>query len=133
MAGEKILIVEDDHIVAADLSDVVSSLGYETSGIADSFETAQRLAPFSTMALVDVNLRDGATGPRIAQYLANEFGIAVVMVTGSPEMLETNLSKVVGLISKPVHPSLIRNVLDYLRSVREGGGGLPPAGMRLFA
>jgi hypothetical protein len=85
------------------------------------------------MALVDVNLRDGATGPRIAQYLANEFGIAVVMVTGSPEMLETNLSKVVGLISKPVHPSLIRNVLDYLRSVREGGGGLPPAGMRLFA
>jgi CheY-like chemotaxis protein len=37
MAGEKILIVEDDHIVAADLSDVVSSLGYETSGIADSF------------------------------------------------------------------------------------------------
>ncbi|EJC71411.1 hypothetical protein Rleg5DRAFT_7270, partial [Rhizobium leguminosarum bv. viciae WSM1455] len=29
MAGEKILIVEDDVLIAADLEDIVMSLGYE--------------------------------------------------------------------------------------------------------
>ncbi|NEK38646.1 response regulator [Rhizobium leguminosarum] len=132
MAGKKILIVEDDVLIAAGLEDIVTTLGYDISGIADSFETAQQLAPFSTIALVDVNLKDGATGPRIGQYLASDFGVAVVMVTGSPELIETDLSKVIGLISKPAHPNLIRDVLEYLRTIREGERGVPPGGMRLF-
>ncbi|MBY5918531.1 response regulator [Rhizobium leguminosarum] len=130
---EKILIVEDDVLIAADLEDTVTTFGYETSGTADSFETAQQLAAFSTIALVDVNLRDGATGPRIGQYLASEFGVAVVMVTGSPELIETDLSKVIGLISKPSHPNLIRDVLEYLKTIRDGERGVSPGGMRLFA
>ncbi|WP_312862243.1 response regulator [Rhizobium sp. P32RR-XVIII] len=125
--------MEDEPLLATDVREIVFNLGYETSGIADSFETAQQLAPFSTIALVDVNLRDGATGPRIGQYLASEFGIAVVMMTANPEAIREDLPKVVGLISKPVHPALIRNVLEYLGSLRDGGSGLPPRGMRLFA
>ncbi|WP_244490402.1 response regulator [Rhizobium sp. Root708] len=130
---EKILIVEDDALIAADVQDIVASSGYEVVGIADSFESAQRLAPFATIALVDVNLRDGATGPMIAQYLANDFGVAVVMVTANPEMIVTDLSKVIGLISKPAHPQLIGSVLQYLTTIREGGRGSPPEGMRVFA
>jgi len=133
MTGEKILIVEDDVLIAMDLRDIVTSLGYEVCGIADSFQTARQLAPFSTIALVDVNLRDGATGPRIGQYLASDFGVAVVMVTANPELIATDLFKVIGLISKPVHPNLISNVLEYLKTVRAGGAGVPPGGMRLFA
>lgn len=133
MAREKILIVEDDLLIAMDLRDIVTSLGYEVCGIADSFEAAQQLAPFSTIALVDVNLRDGATGPRIGQYLASDFGVAVVMVTANPEFIEAGLFKVIGLISKPVDPNLMGGVLEYLRTVREGGRGVPPGGLRLFA
>ncbi|MFP3547325.1 response regulator [Rhizobium sp. SIMBA_035] len=133
MVGEKILIVEDDAMIAADVQDIVVSFGYEVLGIADSFESAQRLAPFATIALVDVNLRDGATGPRIAQYLANDFGVAVVMVTANPEVIVTALSKVIGLISKPAQPQLIGSVLGYLRAIREGSPGSPPDGMRIFA
>lgn len=133
MVGEKILIVEDDFIIAADLRDIVEGFGYETSGIADSFETARQLAPFSTIALVDVNLRDGATGPRIGQYLAGDFGICVVMVTGNPESIGEGLSNVIGIISKPIHPPVIGNVLNYLKSIRQEGRGVPPGGLRLFA
>ncbi|MGO7688488.1 response regulator [Rhizobium ruizarguesonis] len=122
VAGEKILILEDDMLIASDLKDILMTLGYEISGIADSFETVQQFAAFSTIALVDVNLRDGAS----------DFGVAVVMVTGSPELIETDLSKVIGLISKPAHPNLIRDVLEYLRTIREGERGVPPGGMRLF-
>jgi len=133
MSAEKILIVEDNALLAEDLRDIISSYGYETSGIADSFETARRLAPFSTIALVDVNLRDGATGPMVARYLASEHGVAVVMVTGNPEAVQNGLSGVVGMISKPIHPPLIGKVLIYLQDVRRDGRGIPPSGMRPFA
>ena len=132
MIAEKILIVEDDAILAADLRDIVSSFGYETSGIADTFESAKALAPSTTIAFVDVNLRDGATGPRIAHFLAEEFGAAVVMVTGNPEAIQAGLFGVVGVLSKPVHPPMIGKVLNYLRDIRRGGRGIPPGGMRLF-
>lgn len=133
MSDEKILIVEDDAFLAEDLRDIVLSFGYETSGIADCFETAYRLAPFSTIALVDVNLRDGATGPRIAQYLASELGLLVVMVTGNPEAIQDGLTDVVGIVSKPIDPPTIGKVLSYLQDIRRGGRGIPPSGMRLFA
>lgn len=133
MGTEKILIVEDDAFLAEDLRDIVTSFGYETCGIADSFETARVLAPFSTIAFVDVNLRDGATGPRIGNYLANEFGVAVVMVTGNPEAIQTGIKEIIGVISKPIHPPIIGNVLEYLKDIRAGGRGVLPIGMRLFA
>nr|WP_018899365.1 response regulator [Rhizobium sp. 2MFCol3.1] len=133
MVVERVPIVEDDALIATDVQDIVASSGYDVVGIADSFESAQRLAPFATIALVDVNLRDGATGPRIAQYLANDFGVAVVMVTANPEMIVADLSKVIGLISKPAQPKLIGSVLEYVRTIREGGRGSPPEGMRVFA
>ena len=87
----RVMIVEDDFLLATDMYDVVSRFGLQVSGTADSFLSAQALAPYSDIALVDINLRDGATGPRIGQYLAAEFGIAVVMVTGNPEAIETDL------------------------------------------
>lgn len=89
---KRVLIVEDDPLIAIDLQHVIHDLGYETSGIANSFESAKRLAPHSDLALVDVNLVDGATGPRIGQFLAGEFGISVVMVTANPEALADGIS-----------------------------------------
>lgn len=126
------MIVEDDFLLATDMRDMVSRLGLEVSGTADGFTSAQALAPYSDIALVDINLRDGATGPRIGQYLAAEFGIAVVMVTGNPEAIETDLSKVIGMISKPVSPASIETVLTFVRGIREGKRGVTPRGMRLF-
>lgn len=131
--AERVLIVEDDPLLAIDMRDMVSKLGFTISGIADSFHSARALAPHSDIALVDINLRDGATGPRTGQYLAAEFGIAVVMVTANPEAIQNNLSKVIGLISKPVSLMMIETVLMFVRSIREGKrGASPPAGMRLF-
>jgi CheY-like chemotaxis protein len=130
---EKILIVEDDPLIAADVYDIVASFGYEIVGIADCFVSAQQLASFATIALVDVNLRDGASGPRIAQHLANDLGIAVVMVTASPEMIVDDLSKVIGLITKPAQPKLIGSVLEYVRAIRGGVLCSPPRGMLIFA
>ncbi|TAX63652.1 response regulator [Rhizobium leguminosarum] len=88
---ECVLIVEDEPLIASDLEDQLHQLGYLTSGRADDFDSARRLAPYSSIALVDVNLADGTTGPRIAEYLPGEFGTAVAMVTGNSEAVERDL------------------------------------------
>lgn len=131
--SERILIVEDSHLLAIDLQETVEQLGFPTSGIARDFESARRLAPHSDIALVDVNLADGETGPRIGQYLADEFGIAVVMITANLDAIDGGISGVVGVVSKPANPTTIRRVLEYLRGLRSGVTSLAPPALRLFA
>ncbi|MFJ6326949.1 MULTISPECIES: response regulator [unclassified Rhizobium] len=129
---KRVLIVEDDPLIAIDLQHVIHDLGYETSGIANSFESAKRLAPHSDLALVDVNLVDGATGPRIGQFLAGEFGISVVMVTANPEALADGISGVIGVISKPAQPATIKQVLEFMLNYKNQQLPHPPA-LRLLS
>ncbi|MFJ6328636.1 MULTISPECIES: response regulator [unclassified Rhizobium] len=127
----RVLIVEDDPLIAIDLQEIVHDLGYLTSGIANSFESAKCLAPRSELALVDVHLIDGATGPRIGQFLAAEFGISVVMVTANPEVVSDGISGVIGVITKPVEPSTIKQVLEFMLNYRSRAVLVPPM-LRLF-
>lgn len=129
---KRVLIVEDDPLIAIDLQHVIHDLGYETSGIANSFESAKRLAPHSDLALVDVNLVDGATGPRIGQFLAGEFGVSVVMVTANPEVVADGISGVIGVISKPAQPATIKQVLEFMLNHKDQLLPHPPA-LRLFS
>nr|WP_200985191.1 response regulator [Rhizobium rhizogenes]QCL10024.1 response regulator [Rhizobium rhizogenes] len=128
---KRVLIVEDDPLIAIDLQHVIHELGYVTSGIANSFDSARRLAPHSDLALVDVHLTDGATGPRIGQFLADEYGISVVMVTANPEVIADGISGVIGVISKPAQPTTIKQVLEFMLSHKNQQVSHPPA-LRLF-
>lgn len=128
---KRVLIVEDDPLIAIDLQHIIHDLGYVTSGIANSFDSARGLAPHSDFALVDVHLVDGATGPRIGQFLAAEFGISVVMVTANPEVVADGISGVIGVISKPVQPATIKQVLEFMLSHKNSQVPHPPA-LRLF-
>ena len=129
---KRVLIVEDDPLIALDLQHVIHDLGYETADIANSFESAKRLAPHSDLALVDVNLVDGATGPRIGQFLAGEFGISVVMVTANPEALAEEISGIIGVISKPAQPATIKQVLEFMLDYKNQQLPRPPA-LRLLS
>ena len=63
-----ILIVEDEFLIAVEMEAVVHDLGHESAGIADDMESALAKASEAIdVALVDVNLADGATGPRIGR------------------------------------------------------------------
>ena len=74
-----ILIVEDEFLIAVEMEAVVHDLGHESAGIADDMQSALAKASDAIdVALVDVNLADGATGPRIGEKLAADFGICAV-------------------------------------------------------
>lgn len=135
MSKSRVLIVEDEYLVAADLEAGLQELGYASAGIAQDLETALGLAQTRPdIALVDVHLRDGETGPLIARRLVEEFGVKVLFVTANPRMvISADLPGVVGVLGKPCPHYLIAAALDYALEV-EGRVTLPapPVGLMLL-
>ena len=131
--GKTILIVEDEFLVALNLSRTLAALGFETVGIAPDAQTALQFADAKPdFALVDVNLRDGETGPDIGRRLAKDYGAAVLFLTANPACLGAGVDGTIGCISKPVDEAEVETVLDYLTQYRSGQNATPPPSLRVF-
>ncbi len=72
------LIVEDEIFVALDLERILVDAGYAVKAIAADRDGAIDAARDCSFALVDINLRDGPTGPELARTLARDYGVKVV-------------------------------------------------------
>lgn len=133
MSGAKILIVEDEIVVATHLEAIIEDRGHCSVGIAPDLRTAVELAAMKPdVALVDINLRDGPTGPEIAKQLA-QYGVAVLFVTANPRMLEAAEVDAVGVLSKPWNEDIILAAVDYALDARQGIPlPAPPVGLTLL-
>lgn len=94
------LIVEDEIFVALDLERILTDAGYSVAAIAADADSALRAAPGCSIAFVDVNLRDGMTGPIVAERIARDHGIKVVFVTANPGQIG-HCREALGYIRKP--------------------------------
>ncbi|ACS60158.1 MULTISPECIES: response regulator [Rhizobium] len=130
---QRVLIVEDEFLIALDLEATVEGMGMQVAGLANDCEQALRLAPLADIALVDVNLADGPTGPEIGRRLAQEHGIAVVFMTGNPEVVADGVKGAVGVVQKPVLPSVVEQLVKYLAARRVGMFAVVPSQMTVFA
>jgi len=77
------LIVEDEILIALDLEDAMSDLGFEVCPLASSDRGARSLAMRDQpdIALVDVCLEGGREGIETARWLRDVCGASVVFVT----------------------------------------------------
>ena len=135
MSRARILIVEDEYLVACDLEASLEELGYSCAGIAPDLETALTLAATKPdLALVDIHLRDGQTGPLIAERLAQDHGIAVLFVTANPRMaIEAKPPGVLGVLNKPCQEEVVAAAVAYALKSKDGAPLLsPPAGLTLL-
>lgn len=130
----KILIVEDEFLVALNLQRVLTQLGFETVGIAPDAKSAYEYAEKRPdIALVDVNLRDGETGPEIGEMLAQKYGASVLFVTANPRQLNNLQEGPIGVLSKPFNDNEIEPILDFLVRHRQGEATPPPPpSLKLF-
>ncbi len=134
MTDKRILIVEDEFIVALNLRQIMSNMGFNVIGIAPDAATADRLAQAKPdIALVDLNLRDGHTGPEIGARLHEEHGTTVLFLTANAAQLGEGIKGTIGVLSKPVDEDCIESVLDFLVKHRVGQPASPPPSVRLFA
>jgi two-component system, response regulator PdtaR len=128
----RILIVEDQPLIAMGLEDAVHGLGHVLVGIAACKVDALAWADETDVALVDVFLLDGPTGPEIGRILA-QHGVSVLFMTGNPEELGDGITGTLGAISKPVLDAEAIEAIRYAVDRHEEHRGTPPARLVEFS
>ncbi|MBD2519390.1 response regulator [Nostoc sp. FACHB-973] len=103
----RILIVEDEYILAMNLQEILESLGYTILDIADSAETAIEKAAqlLPNLVLMDIRLRGEMDGIQATEEIWNRFQIPVVYITGHSDNSTVERAKLTyafGYILKPI-------------------------------
>lgn len=82
----RVMIVEDEALVAWAESSCLAEAGYVVVGVAAAMTEALRLAERTQpeVALVSARLRDGPTGYVLANELLKRWSITSVIVSGAP-------------------------------------------------
>jgi DNA-binding response OmpR family regulator len=88
----RILIVEDELILAADLEDQLTNLGHQVIGIAESPEDAIRMANQQSPDLItmDFQLQGEMSGGELATILQRLTGARIIYITAFPDALLRN-------------------------------------------
>ena len=114
----KILIVEDESIVAHDLKEIAETSGQDVIGLAASVSDARSLRSLKPgLALVDLNLKDGATGPHISATLSRD-DVTVVLVTANLQQIPLDFCGAIGAVAKPFTSQNIEDVIAYVNGLR---------------
>jgi DNA-binding NtrC family response regulator len=121
LAGCRVLVVEDEALIAADISEVLIDADGVLVGPAASVREARQLiknSPFLDAALLDVNLSDGLITPILELLSAR--GVPTVVYTGGvvPADVRQRHPDLIAL-SKPVLPA---RLIGELRKIMENSG-----------
>jgi DNA-binding NarL/FixJ family response regulator len=131
----RILIIEDEALVAMELRFVLEDLGYEVVGTAPDARTARALASRGgvELALVDIHLTDGATGVGLGQELGEDFGVTVLYMTANPGMVSHGIPGTMGVLTKPTDEGCVRSAVEYALHLRRGEPApVVPDGLQMF-
>ncbi len=113
----KILIVEDEPIIASDIEMTLESLGYEVTGVEENAEDALRSIAEHTpdLVLLDINIEGDVDGVMLAQDINQRFGIPFVYLTSNTDKMTINRVKrtqPAGFIVKPFSEQEIQSVVE---------------------
>lgn len=107
----RVLIIEDEPIIAMDLESIVHDLGHEVAGIAVTRDEAVALARANKPGLVlaDIQLADASSGIDAVKDILGEFSVPVIFITAFPERLLTGeRPEPTFLITKPFRRSTVK-------------------------
>lgn len=131
----RILIIEDEALVAMELRFVLEDLGHEVVGVAADVRSARNLVSETDvdLALVDIHLSDGPTGVDLGRELAQKWRVSVLFMTANPGMVRNEVSGAIGVLSKPVDEHAVGTAVDYALKRRSGwSGDHAPSELHLF-
>ena len=131
----RILIIEDEALVAMELRFVLEDLGHEVVGSAADARTARNLVKEMEvdLALVDIHLSDGPTGVELGRCLAQDEGVTVLYMTANPGMVRDGVAGTIGVLSKPTDEHAVQTAVDYALRRRQGQPvDYAPPGLQLF-
>ncbi|MDO5703904.1 MAG: response regulator [Paracoccus sp. (in: a-proteobacteria)] len=112
----KVMIIEDETIIAMDLKGIVQTMGHEVTGVARTHGAAVELGESKRpdLILADIQLADGSSGIDAVNDLLTSLGdLPVIFITAFPERLLTgDRPEPAFLISKPYSEEQVRSAVS---------------------
>lgn len=112
----RVIVVEDEFLIAMDLSDLIEEFGHRVVGVADTIEAAIELAETQRpdIAVVDLRLKHGQSGIAVAEFLYERMKVRSIFASGNLDArLRRSLARLepVAFVGKPVSPHLLGRAL----------------------
>jgi CheY-like chemotaxis protein len=107
----RILIIEDEPVIALDIESIVRQDGHSVTGIATTHAEAVALARREAPGLVlaDIQLADDSSGLDAVREILEHYTVPVIFITAFPERLLTGeRPEPTFLITKPFDPDTLR-------------------------
>ena len=111
----RVMIIEDEPIIAADLTEIVTRLGHEVTGTARTHKEAVKLGRDhgADLILADIQLADNSSGIEAVDELMQIMDVPVIFITAFPERLLTGEKhEPAFLISKPFHETQVSSAVS---------------------
>jgi CheY-like chemotaxis protein len=109
--ASRVMIIEDEPIIAMDLENLVAELGHKVVAVASTKDEAVAKAHSERPGLVlaDINLGEGGSGIDAVSEILSAFDIPVIFITAYPEKLLTGeRPEPTYLIAKPFLPETVQ-------------------------
>ncbi|WP_158915856.1 response regulator [Caulobacter sp. S45] len=122
MTNSRVLIVEDDPLIALDVEQSLLAAGFNVCGVAaseaEALALAERFRP--ELAIVDISLNPG-DGRVVAKALCGDFATAVLFATGQCDEVEgMSGTGAVACLPKPYNADLMPAALAAVRRMAQG-------------
>src|SRR5580700_8948721 len=133
MSKSRIMLVEDENVVAADIQECVKGLGYQVVGAAATGAEALRLAvtTMPDLVLMDIKLKGPLDGIDVAAALYDQLSIPVVYLTAHADagiLDRARQTAPAGYVLKPFDDRTLRTAIEIAfdrhrreRQLIEGG------------
>ena len=121
----KILIVEDEALIASYIEEVLGESGFEVAGIAASGPEALSLAAEAApaLALVDIRLTGPIDGIELACMLRQKYGLPSIFLSGLVDgetARRAETAQPLGFLPKPFLPSQVFKAIDRALGALKG-------------
>ncbi|MEJ2664376.1 MAG: response regulator, partial [Spirochaetia bacterium] len=117
MSQKKILIVEDEHIIAKDIKESLKTFGYAVVDIVytgnDAIKKAEKHHP--DLVLMDIMLKGNMNGIEVARHIRENFHIPVVFLTAYADektLHNAKLTEPFGYIIKPFEDAELHSTIQ---------------------
>lgn len=117
IAPPRILIVEDEGIIAENIASRLLKCGYKVAGIAESSEEALAKVPESKpdLVLMDIHIKGAMDGIETTKKLREHFDIPVIYLTAhtDPQTIDrAKMTGVFGFLTKPIDHRTLATTIE---------------------
>jgi len=118
-----------------ELEFVLEQAGHDVVGIATDTRQALTLAAEAKpeLALVDINLKDGDSGVRVARLISSQLNVTVLFATAEPELIPEQFGGAYGVVVKPYSGPSVEAAVEYCLALRDGVDPGPQPSQLLLA